>query len=287
MLSYQNKFFSHGYMDNELEQRVMDANLASYTMTNVGSIAPAGEFGPKTGSVELPNRFTGSSPPGERIWVYLSPKITMVPGRHYLLLMDFNDPNTRGVLVLNGTGFYRSYNLPTSGAPFAFGSTPQNSWVLPISTRLTTPVELSLSFSNEVPDIDMAHYGNFARYQLVEYDPEKLPIRLKSLLPFVAEVKSPRAGWYESFRYFTPGWTATVNGQPAAIRRTLNGLIAVPVGPGESEVRLVYRPPTLLLVSYWLTWAAWIGLAAYLIRQAARGSFSWACLDTDPILRSS
>jgi hypothetical protein len=178
MLSYQNKFFSHGFMDYELEQRVMDKDLAGYIATNVGSIAPGSDFGPKTGHHELPYQMTGSSPPGEHVWVYLSPKFTIMPGRHYVLVMDFTDPDTRGVLILNGTGFYRAYNLPASGGPYAFGSAPQSSWVLPISSSISEPMEVSLSFTNEVPDIDMAHYGNFARYKLVEYDPANLPIQL-------------------------------------------------------------------------------------------------------------
>jgi hypothetical protein len=285
MLSYQNKFFSHGFMDYELEQRVMDEDMASYIVSDVGSLAPGADFGPKTRHAELAGQLSGSSPPGERVWVYLTPKFTLQPRRHYLLAMDFTDEDTRGVLILTGTGFYRAYNLPASGGTYSFGSTPLSSWVLPLSSSLNAPVELSLSFTNEVPDIDMAHYKNFARHELIEYDPDKLPVRLKSLLPYVAEVRSPAKGWFESFRYFTPGWTATVNGHPSAIRRSPNGLIAVPVGAGESEVRLAYVPPVPLLAAYWLTWVTWCLLAAFLLQQMIRGSFSWAGSDSVATLR--
>jgi hypothetical protein len=284
MLSYQNKFFSHGYMDYELEQRVMDEDLAAYTVSDVGTLAPGDDFGPKAAHRELSGQMAGSSPAGERVWVYLTPKFTLLPRRHYLLAMDFTDADTRGVLILSGDGFYRSYNLPASGGVYAFGSTPTSSWVLPLSSSLDSSVEISLSFTNEVTDIDMAHYKNFARYELIEYDPGKLPVRLKSLLPYVAEVRSPSKGWLESFRYFTPGWTATVNGQPAAIRRTQDGLVAVRIAAGESEVRLAYRPPTALLLSYWLTWLTWCALAAFLLAKLVRGSFSWAGPDSAPNL---
>jgi hypothetical protein len=285
MLSYRNRFFSHGFMDNELEQRLLAPDMASYIVTNVGAIAPASDFGAKSGRGELPGRLAGSSLPGERTWVTLSPRITVLPHRHYLLALDFGDKDAPGVLVLAGAAFYRAYNLPVSGEAFAFGATPQSSWVLPLSSSRDSPLELSLSFSNGAPGVDLAHFRNFARYELIEYDPGRLPMRLKSLLPYVALVRSPSKGWYESFRYFTPGWTAKVNGRPAEVSRSPNGLIAVPVGAGESEVRLLYRPPAPLLASYWLTWATWAGLAAFLAVRMGRGSFSWAGLETPATLR--
>ena len=82
-------------------------------------------------------------------------------------------------------------------------------------------------------------------------------------MPFVARVRSPAPGWYESSGIFTPGWTASVNGAPAALRKSPNGLVAVHVAAGESEVRLGYRPPPALLSAYWLAWASWCGLALW------------------------
>ena len=134
MLSYKNRFFSHGFMDYELEQRVLAPDMASYIVTNVGAIAPASEFGRKAAHRELADPLTGSSLPGDRVWVALSPTFTILPHRHYLLAMDFTDPDIRGVLVISGGGLYRAYDLPVSGEAFAFGATPLSSWVLPISS---------------------------------------------------------------------------------------------------------------------------------------------------------
>ncbi len=44
------------------------------------------------------------------------------------------------------------------------------------------------------------------------------------------------------------------------VRRSPNGLIAVHVDAGDSEVRLAYRAPFALVAVYWLTWACWAGL---------------------------
>jgi hypothetical protein len=286
MLSYENTFFSNGFTDLGLEQRVADPDWKGYIVSDVAVVAPGFDFASPAGQRRLPKAFTGKTRPSDHVWVNISPKLTIFPGKHYLLALDFPDADRKGVLQLVGEGFYREYHLPVSGSLYSFGTTALSSKVLPLSTDSNAPVELALAFTNEDPDIDMAHFGNFARYDLIEYDPGALPIRLKSLLPYVAEAESPSAGWFESFRYYTPGWTATVNGRPVEVRRSPNGLVAVPVDAGRSEVRLAYRAPLPLVLSYWLTWACWAGLAVFAARGLWRGSFSWAGPGSGPTLRS-
>jgi hypothetical protein len=272
MLVGHNSFFSHGFMDRDLEQRVLNETMVSYIVSNPGSISPGYDFGAKTGHGELPGLLTGTSLPGEKVWVSLSPTIVVPPHRHYVLVLSVPDRNRQGVLLLMAPNFYRRYNLPASGGPYAFGSTDLSSWMIPIHTGSELPVEITLAFTNEDLAIDMAHYRAFGRYQLIEYDPAALPIRLKSLVPYVAEVQSPAKGWYESFRYFTRGWAATVNGNAAEVRMTANGLVGVAIPAGKSEVRLSYRPPATLVASYWLMAATWAGLAVLCVGRWAKVS---------------
>ncbi len=277
MLSYQNRFFSYGVMDFALEQRVLGPDLHTYIVSNVRSIAPQQDFGRRAESPRLPHAFEGTSPPGERIWVMLTPGLTLRPGRRYLLPVEFpaGQPPV-GILQLKGDGFIREYSLPASGMPFAFGASTLSSRVIPLSSSSSKPLDVTVAFINQDPGADLARYHDFARYDLIEYDPKDLPIRLESLAPYKAQVRSPAAGWLETFRYYTPGWTATVNGAQAPVRRSWNGLVAVPVGAGESEVRVTFRPPAALLASYWTTWVAWAALAFYGILRLGRHCFSSA-----------
>jgi hypothetical protein len=287
LLTYDNLFFSNGLMDYGLEQRVLAANQRSYLVSNVRTIAPGHDFGRRGGHPVLPGVLEGTSPQDEHVWVNLSPKLTLEPNKHYLLAVDIPTPTWLGILQIKGPDFYREYQLPSSGMAYAFGSEELSSRVIPLSTDSTVPVELTLAFINQDPSADMSQFQNFGRFELIAYNPDALPIRLKSLVPYVTEVRSPEAGWLETFRYFTPGWTATANGYPAAVRRSPNGLVTVPVTAGESEVKLIYRPPAMLLTAYWVNWATWAGLILAALRPGKRGSFSWADPSGRPTLSPS
>lgn len=56
-------------------------------------------------------------------------------------------------------------------------------------------------------------------------------------------VMTDRNGYLRIIESWDPGWSATVDGKPAPIVPALDALIAVPIGPGRHEVRLIYRTP--------------------------------------------
>jgi hypothetical protein len=261
-LSEHNRFYSSGVVDYNLEQRILGPNLRTYITTNVDEIAPGYDGGPRTGGGGLAGQFLGQGDPIDGHFVVLSPKLRIEPSKHYLLAIDFPKNEYAGVLEIKGKGFHREYSLPMSGEPFAFGATRFASRSIPLSTGAHDPVDLTLTFINQGPDADAGPYRNFARFNLIRYDPERLPIRLRSFLPYTADVRSPGPGWLETFRYYTPGWEAEVDGRSVPVRRSWNQLVAVPVGAGESHVKLFYRPSVALVASYWATWVGWLALLA-------------------------
>ena len=261
LLSEKNRFFSIGVMDYNLEQRILGPNLRTYVASNMAAIAPGYQGGTLARGHALSGVLTGTSQPGDTHWVFLSPKLTLEPGKHYVLALDFQAQGYRGVFQVSGKGFYREYALPLSGEPFSFGSRRFASRLIPLSSEASGPLEVTLAFINQDPQADLATYARFARYELIEYSPQSLPIRLTSYLPYEAQVTSPCAGWLESFRYYLPGWEATVNGRPALVRRSWNDLTAVAIPQGTSVVRITYRAPLVLRLSYWQTLASWALLA--------------------------
>lgn len=74
-------------------------------------------------------------------------------------------------------------------------------------------------------------------------------------------VNANEAGWLVLTDAYYPGWTATVNGEPASVFRADVMFRAVGVPVGESEVVFEYRPA-------WLPLAPLIGGAAWLITLA-------------------
>jgi hypothetical protein len=267
-LSEYNRFFSNGVVDYNLEQRILGPNLRTYIETNVDEIAPGFDHGPGKPHPELPGELRGHGDPSNGRFVVLAPTLRIEPNSHCLLVIDFLKKELVGVLEVRGRGILREYALPLSGEPFAFGTTRFASRAIPLENQTSEPLDLTLTFINQGADADPQPYQSFARYELVQYDPEKLPIRLRSYLPYVADVNSPGPGWLETFRYFTPGWKAVVNGNAVPVRKSWNQLVAVPVGAGENSVSLFYQAPVALAAAYWITWTGWLALvAAFVFRQ--------------------
>jgi hypothetical protein len=83
--------------------------------------------------------------------------------------------------------------------------------------------------------------------------PEELALRCDSRL----------GGWAVLLDEPAPGWSAAVDGRPAALERADGLFRAVRVGPGPHLVRLAYRTPGLreggaVALAAWLAWlAAW------------------------------
>ncbi len=278
-------FYSYGYMDYALEERILDRDMKAYLVSNVGAIAPGYDFGPPRPHGRPPGAFHGTAAADGRRWIELAPRLTLAPGQHYLLAFDFTAASYAGVLQVQGPGVSREYYLPASGGRLAFGSADESSRVIPLFNPSDSPIEIGLDFVVQDPQADLAKFGDFARFALVPYNPADLPIRLRSYAPLVADVRSPAPGWLESFRAFTRGWTATVNGRPVEVRATTNAVIAVPIPAGESQVRLSYKPPAALLLAYLLTGAAWLGLVLAGAKCAVRRYFSWAGRTVSPRVR--
>jgi membrane protein YfhO len=98
------------------------------------------------------------------------------------------------------------------------------------------------------------------------YDSAKITHRSDNTLSVVT--KTPTGGWLVIRQSYAPGWTASVDGKPAAVLRADVAFQAVRVPAGRHSVMLAYRPSTvtqgtqlsivaalialsLLVVSYW------------------------------------
>jgi hypothetical protein len=263
MLSERSPYFSQGVMDYELEQRLLTRDGQKYLQTNVGSIVPSHDHAPRSGTRQLPGTLHGELISGEKRVLPLVPTITLEPGKRYLLAMDFFDKPYEGVLQLKGEGFHREYMLPWSGKELAFGAGDFHSGVIPLHTSSKQPLELTLTFVSTNPAVELGTYRTFARWELIPYERDDLPIRLESMFPYVAHVRAPAPAVFETFRHFTPGWKAWINGEPVPVQVSRHDLVSIPVEAGESRVELRFEPPPLLLSTYWTAVLSWAGVLGY------------------------
>lgn len=81
-------------------------------------------------------------------------------------------------------------------------------------------------------------------------------------------VEAGAAGWLVLSDAYYPGWTATVNDQPAPVYRANVMFRAVPLPAGQSVVSLEFRPG-------WWPWLPIIGGAAWLLVIALLAGYGW------------
>ena len=162
---------------------------------------------------------------------------------------------------------WRQYILPDSGEniqhagpPRAFGSLPSSSHVMPLATAVDQPVAARFHFLDSgAPDPHSfpSPQFAFARYWLYTYEAGDLAVKIDSLLPYRARTAVAGAAWLETPRMWLTGYRATVNGQPAEVRRSPDNLVMIALPPGESAIALDYFAP------WWLRGAFWMGLLSW------------------------
>jgi len=255
--------FTHGVTDPAMENRLRSADTLALTATNFGAarasakVAGSGAF--------------RAFPGGSANFVQLDSRLRIEPGRSYLLDFDFpQGGDTRGVIEISGKTFLRKYAVPEYGGSKAFGAGGEHSSLVALSTTSADPVDLTLRFFPEGPLPDPKAHTPPIRVRLLAFDPSSLPVRVESLIPYRARVRSPSAGWLETPRMHQLGYFATVNGSPAPVRRSPDGLTWIGVPAGDSRVELDFRAPAGLQAIFWLSLGSIAIAAAAAARAAAR-----------------
>lgn len=238
--------FVNGVMDPEMETRVLKRGTAEELLSNWNSTDALGK-------VAATGRFTAGG--GEGDIAELRPPLKLEPHERYRLDLNFRSPPLTGVLRLLGPNTLRVYPLPQAGQPRGFGMAPENRHGLTLWTSATDTEIVDLQLIG--PGMGSARLLNFADFTLRAYDPEKLPIRVETFVPFRASVRSPEAGYLEIPRIWLDGYAATVNGQSVRAQRSPDGLVMAAVPAGESRVEIRYDGPWWLRGSFWLSTAAW------------------------------
>ncbi len=240
-------YFSHGVVEPRMEVRLLDPASGRIVASNydVGGANPRWED------------FQGKVDVNPGI-LDLDPPLTLVPGGQYLLTFNFARPDSTGLLQISGAEFFREYNLPSSGETRSFGSAPLSEKSITLWTTTPGPETVSLRFIPTAEHSKPGDYIPFAKYRLSRIDERALPVRVSSLIPFRAVVRSPQPALLESPRMFVPGYAATVNGAPVPVRKSKEGLVELSVPQGESRVELWFAGPFALKAAFWTSAAGWV-----------------------------
>lgn len=258
-------YYSHGVMDYRLQTRLWRQGGDRALLIDPDIIARRmEEGGAKTLDLQA------KQDPVYPRWVYLSRSIELQPGEHKLLRFDFLGRTHQGWLILRGRGIYRDYTLPNSGRRRAFGCGKLNTRTLSLWNSGSRPETIELVLKRKGPGATAGvPAGTFMRVTVSRYDARRAPVEVKSLSPLLLRVDAPESGMLELFRSNYPGYRVAVNGRPVRHISSREGLIALAVPAGSSEVHVRYRGTPTLRAMYWYGLVVWTLVAVYLFVELA------------------
>ena len=243
-------WFENGVMDPAMEVRLRAPFDAHVVQANATAAFP-----------ETVVRGTFRASAVNNTILTLAPHITLQPGRRYRLGFDFKVPTQPLILQLLGRTFFREYPLPAAGGPEGFGMQPGNSRSLFLWTTSPEPEEIELRLvTANAAALDRMPFANF---KLEATTVDRLPFVIESLMPLRLRVRAENAGYLEVPRMFVRGYEATVNGRPAHVQASPDGLVLLPVPAGESRVEVEYRGSWLLRAWFWTTLGGWLGVGLW------------------------
>jgi hypothetical protein len=261
-------YFSHGYVDPYLEQRLYHLDAERLQVSNAAYASLENADG-----VRLVSKgpWAGAKTGPSSNWA-LSPEFSLAPGSRYVVDVDFANPAATGTLIVEGDRLLRVYGLPIHGEELAFGAGDKASGVLPLSNAGTQPSVVKARFVAQ-GEWENRDFSNFGSYRLFEYDRHKLPVAVSSWIPYTAQVTAPSEGWLETSRMYQRGYEARVNGAVAEVKASPRKLAMLRVPAGKSQVTLTYEAPLPLWTSYTASvvgFVAWIALSVYSARFQPR-----------------
>lgn len=270
----QPRYFNHGVTDVRLEHRFLAPDTKEIIRNATDAILPG--YGPGSGGAprRLARQFTGQLDANPGI-LNLAPTLTLEPGRHYLLALEFLDHDYTGVLLIEGRDFSRVYSLPSAGYGRAFGVGSENARWLALWQTTGQPTEVRLRWIPAGPAARPETYVPFANFEFREYDPAALDVVLESLLPYRAVVRAPAISQLETPRLFIPGYQALLDGRPVPVEKSPDGFVMVRLEPGRHVLELSYAAPLATQIAYWLGLAAWLGFVIVTVRYFRRERAQW------------
>lgn len=234
-------------------ESVSDVLLRSHLLRRDGDgVIPDPILADNGGAMEAITATPDPANPGQFI---LQPRIQIKPGGHLLLRLQGILPSIHGYLDISANGMRRIVDVPPAGGNLDITIWNSGRDMMDLVWRLCTDAGPS------VPATVFA----FARGQFRPYGVSDLQIRTRSLVPYRAEVRLDQPARLETPRVAVPGYTASVNGRPVQPETSPNGLVTVPVGPGDNTVEVEYHGTALMRAAWLVSAVCWAGLIARLL----------------------
>jgi len=244
------RYFSNGAVGPWTENRLLDIDM----LEPVAKLASPGRAkAPGTVCRPIINTEYGG---------LFAPRVTLIPGRRYLVRLNSRGPIPRGVLQIRGRRLYREYALPASGEERAFGVGPgrKSEFCLWVTGSRTDQVEMRFIRDPSEPETRLN-----LDIEVGPLRPDSLPTEVRGVIPYRLVVRSGSESWVETPKIFLPGYAATINGRAAEIAASPDGLLMVRVPAGVSRIIVSYPGSPMLHIAFWTTAISWVLVLAWAI----------------------
>lgn len=194
------------------------------------------------------------------IWRLL-PYFMFHTGQRYLFELESTPQTVPGLFTMSALEFQHSETLAGGTGPsvvFPFWSSASDAQPMEmifLPTETTKAGQLT---------------EDFLRYRLIPYQPDVLPIRIKTLIPYRASLTVAEPALLETHRLFVEGYEARVNGRVTPALQSPDNRVMLLLPPGANEVQLDYVGPPLLRAGYRVMGLGWTCLAAFGLFYLAR-----------------
>ena len=185
------------------------------------------------------------------IWRLL-PYFMFQTGQRYLFELEATPQTAAGVFTMSALDFQHSETLTAGTGPavvFPFWSSGSNA----------QPMEMIFLPTESAKAGQLTE--DFLHYRLIAYHPEALPIHLKSLIPYRAEVTASEPALLETHRLYVEGYRARVNGKIVPALQSPDNRVMILLPPGTCDVQLDYVGSPLLRAGYLTMGLGWAALA--------------------------
>lgn len=236
--------------DLPLVSRVTDPRLLNQVIGSPSVAEPESPAGTTT---------TLAAAPWDPGVLRVRPDLRLEPGQRYEVVLTAGPATPPGILQILTLDvhprFYQEVEFPAAD---------RLPTVLSLWTSGREMLEPALFFRPRDQARAAEALSDFAQAQIRPYAEERNGVRVTSLAPYRSTVDAGASGGLlETHRFFARGYRATVNGRDVAVVESPRHLVAIPVGPGRSEVTLDYPGPPMVRVGFWVTVYAWAGLLAW------------------------
>jgi hypothetical protein len=250
------EYFSHGVRDYRQESRLLDPETGETTLL----VDSEDARGPEFESI----MFAAVKSPVGTEWIHFEPTVALPAHQSLDLRFDFGGIEPRGVLVIEGTYFYREYILPSSGSNRAFGTGPTHSRQLPLWSTFPVDQRLHLRFRPEPGRPTVLPGQPFASAVLVNRKEKALQVQTSSLVPWYrAKTDVPIPAILETPRTWIPGYQATRNGTQVDVKPSRTNLLSVPLVVGHNSVEVKFVGSPALRRAFLFSCAVWLVFACF------------------------